>query len=167
MQKKFYLLVLMIVAADHLSKWIVWLKLDREIPVVLIPGFLRFSFASNTGVAFGLFAGNDSPWRPYLLAGTALIALIALFLYVRRMQRRTLLQWAASLTMGGILGNFIDRVFRGFVIDFIEFHIHESYSWPNFNVADSCITIGIGLLLIDTIRNPAPNEVAEQEQPST
>jgi signal peptidase II len=63
--------------------------------------------------------------------------------------------------MGGILGNFVDRIFRGYVIDFIEVHIHESFYWPNFNVADSAITIGIALLLIDTVREPGVNEVPE------
>jgi len=63
--------------------------------------------------------------------------------------------------MGGILGNFVGRIVRGCVVDFIEFHIHESFYWPNFNIADSAITIGIALLLIDTVRNPGIDEIAE------
>ena len=56
--------------------------------------------------------------------------------------------------MGGILGNFTDRIAHGYVVDFIEFHIKEIFHWPTFNVADSAITIGIALLLIDTVKNP-------------
>ena len=61
---------------------------------------------------------------------------------------------------GGILGNFVDRILRGYVVDFIDFHIHDIFSWPTFNVADSAITIGIALLLIDTVKNPAVEKVA-------
>jgi signal peptidase II len=162
MRYKYYLIVLLILLADHLTKWCAWLKLDRDNPIELIPGYLRFSLVCNTGVAFGFFAGSSSTWKPYLLAAMAVLALVVLYLYGRRMPAdRRLLQWALALTMGGVLGNFVDRVFRGYVIDFIEFHIRDSFYWPNFNVADSAITIGIALLLIDTVRNPTMEEIAE------
>ncbi len=60
--------------------------------------------------------------------------------------------------MGGILGNFVDRILQGYVVDFIEFHIRDNFYWPTFNVADSAITVGIGLLLIDAVKNPEPDE---------
>ena len=162
MRNKYYLFTLLILALDHLSKWIVWLKLDRNNPVELIPGYFRLSLVCNSGVAFGFFNSGSSIWKPYLLAAMAVVALAVLFIYGRRMPPgRRLLQYALALTAGGILGNFIDRIFRGFVIDFIEFHVHDSFYWPNFNVADSAITIGIALLLIDAVRNPSLEEAAE------
>ncbi len=162
MRNKYYLFTLLILVLDHVSKWIVWLKLDRSNPVELIPGYLRLSLVCNPGVAFGFFRGDNSSWKPYLLAAMAVLALIVLFLYGRRMPAsRQFLQWAIALTMGGILGNFVDRVFRGYVIDFIEFHVHDSFYWPNFNLADSAISIGIALLLIDTVRNPSLEEIGE------
>jgi len=161
MRNKYYLLALLIVALDHLSKWIVSVRLPNH-PIELIPGYLRLSYVCNSGVAFGFFSGGTSVWKPYVLGTMAVAALVAMFLYSRRMSPdRVLLQCALALTMGGILGNFVDRILRGYVIDFIEVHIHESFYWPNFNVADSAITIGIALLLIDTVREPGVNEVPE------
>jgi signal peptidase II len=154
MRNRYYVIALLIVVLDHLSKWLVALKLPNN-SVELIPGYLRLSIVYNSGVAFGFFASDHSVWKPYLLAGMAVVALIGIYLYARHTPPdRVLLQSALTITMGGILGNFIDRIFRGYVVDFIEFHIHESYYWPNFNVADSAITIGIALLLIDTVRSP-------------
>lgn len=162
MRYKYYLIVPLILLVDHLTKWGAWVRLGPDNAIELIPGYLRLSLVCNTGVAFGFFSGHGSAWKPYLLGAMAVLALVVLFLYGRRMPAdRRLLQWALALTMGGVLGNFVDRVFRGYVIDFIEFHVHDSFYWPNFNVADSAITIGIGLLLIDTVRNPAMEEVAE------
>jgi signal peptidase II len=161
MRNRYYLVALLIVILDHISKWWVSLKLVNH-PIELIPGYLRFSLVHNSGVAFGLFSGHGSAWKPYLLASMAVLALIVIFLYARRMPAdRRLLQFALSTTMGGIIGNFIDRIVRGYVVDFVEFHIHESFYWPNFNVADSAITIGIALLLIDTVCNPGIDEIAE------
>jgi signal peptidase II len=73
---------------------------------------------------------------------------------------RILLQIALASTMGGILGNFTDRIMNGFVVDFIEFHLRDQFHWPTFNVADSAIAVGIALLLIDTIKNPETEEEA-------
>jgi signal peptidase II len=160
MRNKYYLLALLIVALDHVSKWIVSVRLPNH-PVELIPDYLRLSYVCNSGVAFGFFNGDTSAWKPYLLGAMAVAALVAIFLYGRRVPPdHLLLQSALAITMGGILGNFVDRIFRGYVIDFIEFHIHESFYWPNFNVADSAITIGIALLLIDTVRGPDVEESA-------
>jgi signal peptidase II len=161
MRTKYYLITLFVVILDHLTKW--WV--NRELAtnsIELIRGYLRLSLVHNIGVAFGLFSSHVSAWKPYLLAGMAVIALVVIFLYARHITvERWLLQLGLAITMGGILGNFLDRIFRGYVVDFIEFHIQESFYWPNFNVADSAITIGIALLLIDTVCNPGVDEVAE------
>ena len=161
MRNRYYLITLLILALDYVTKWVVSLKLPNN-PIELIPGYLRFSLAFNSGVAFGFFSGGGSAWKPYVLGVMAIAALVIIYLYGRRMPAdRRLLQCALAVTMGGILGNFVDRIFRGCVVDFIEFHIHESFYWPSFNVADSAITIGIALLLIDTVCNPGIGEIAE------
>jgi signal peptidase II len=86
---------------------------------------------------------------------------VVILMYSARMpSNRVLLQLALAITLGGILGNFTDRILHGFVVDFIEFHIKEVFHWPTFNVADSAITIGIALLLVDTVKHP---EVEETE----
>jgi signal peptidase II len=162
MKNKYYLIALLILAIDHITKLIARTNLGDGRVVDVIPGYLRFSFVRNTGVAFGIFDSVQSAWKPYILAAMAIIALTVIVFYGSRVPRgRTLMQLALAITMGGILGNFIDRLFRGYVIDFIEFHIHESFYWPNFNVADSSITIGIALLLIDTVIHPTMEEIAE------
>jgi signal peptidase II len=163
MRNKYYLIALLILVIDQITKWIARASLANSSAFEIIPGYLRFAYASNTGVAFGLFHDVDSAWKPYLLGALAIVAIVVIYIYGKRTSPdRNLLHWALAITMGGILGNFVDRIFNGYVVDFIEFHVHEAFYWPTFNVADSAITIGIALLLIDSVKNPAPSEVAGQ-----
>jgi len=163
MKNRYYFVALLIFLVDHAAKWAVCAKLNPAQPIELIPGYLRLSFTYNTGVAFGFFDKVESAWKPYILAALAVVAVVIILIYSARMpQNRILLHWALAITMGGILGNFADRIIRGHVIDFIEFHIQEAFYWPTFNAADSAITIGIALLLIDTVKNPVTEEVAGQ-----
>ncbi len=168
MKNKYYLISLLILIVDHLTKWIVRAELHPGfsdlIPerwIELIPGYLRLKYVENSGVAFGYFESVHSVWKPYILGAMAILAVVIIFIYSRRAPaQRVLLQTALAITMGGILGNLIDRIVRGYVVDFIEFHIRESFYWPTFNIADSAITIGIALLLIDTVRTPATEEMS-------
>ncbi len=155
MKLKYYLLTAAVFALDHLTKWMVRTRMDLHDAIEVVPNYLRISSVRNSGVAFGLFADFHSAWKPYILAAMAVVAVIVILIYSSRMPlNRTLLQAALSITLGGIVGNFTDRVMHGFVVDFIEFHIGEAFHWPTFNVADSAITIGIALLLIDSLRHP-------------
>jgi len=159
MKFKFCLLTLGVLVLDHVTKWLARTRLDPERAIEVIPGYLRISYVSNTGVAFGLFRDLDSPWKPYVLAAMAIVAVVVIFVYSSRMpSSRRLLQSALAVIMGGILGNFVDRILQGYVVDFIEFHIRDNFYWPTFNVADSAITVGIGLLLIDAVKNTEPDE---------
>jgi len=144
------------------TKWIVRTELCPEKKIVeLISGYLRLRYAENTGVAFGYFESVHSPWKPYILGAMAVLAVVIICIYSLRVSsQKVLLQMALAITVGGILGNFLDRVARGYVVDFIEFHIEESFYWPTFNFADSAITVGIVLLLIDTVRSPAIEKVS-------
>lgn len=164
-RKQYYSIALLVLLLDCLTKWGARVKLDPYQPLELIPGFLRFSYWENSGVAFGLFDTVASAWKPYVLASIAAVAVVAIIIYsVHVPAERRLMQAALAIITGGILGNFIDRVARGCVIDFIDFHIYDTFRWPTFNVADSAITIGIALLLIDTIKNPAAKEDSPQEE---
>jgi signal peptidase II len=168
MRNKYHLVALLIFIIDHVSKWIVDATLYPHQTVDIIPGYLCLSRVYNSGVAFGFFDNVESPWKPYILAAMAVLAIVVIFIYsIRTSREQKLLQVALAIIMGGILGNFVDRVFRGYVVDFIDFHIHEAFHWPTFNIADSAITIGIALLLIDTLRNPAAEDVAEQSAAGT
>jgi signal peptidase II len=166
MKTKYYLIALLVLISDHLTKWIVRTHMEHGDVIEIIPNYLRLSYVKNSGVAFGLFSEIQSVWKPYLLAGMAAVAVIIILIYSARMPLdRIMLQIGLAITMGGIIGNFADRIFGGYVVDFIEFHIRESFHWPTFNLADSAITIGIALLLIDTVRSPGLDEDLQRQAP--
>jgi len=130
------------------------LKAPRR-SVEVIPGYFNFSYAENTGVAFGILDSAQYAWKPYALAALAIVAVAAIIVYYHKSPPgRHLLRFALALTTGGVLGNLGDRVFRGYVVDFIEWHIHDYFYWPNFNIADAAICVGVALLIIDIIKNP-------------
>jgi signal peptidase II len=155
MRGKFLLAALMVFVLDHLTKAFVSASPSLHRGIDIIPGYFRLSYVLNSGVAFGIFQESQSAWKPYLLAGLAVLAVVVIAIYSSRMpSNRILLQMALALTTGGILGNFTDRLLRGSVVDFIELHIKDSFHWPTFNIADSAITIGIALLMVDALKHP-------------
>jgi signal peptidase II len=164
LKNKYYSVAFIILLVDYLTKWMVRVRLDPIQSVELIPGYLRLSYWQNSGVAFGLFDAVASVWKPYILAALAVVAVVVIVVYGEHMPpERKLLRASLAIIIGGILGNFVDRIVRGYVIDFIDFHIYDTFHWPTFNVADSAITIGIALLLIDTVKNPAVNPAVKKD----
>ncbi|MBF0176044.1 MAG: signal peptidase II [Magnetococcales bacterium] len=135
---------LLVLAADQLTKWMASLTLVDG-GVVILPGFIDLVIVHNIGAAFGLFAGWSAPWRLGILAGVAVLA-IGLMLHLIRLSTRYWSAGALALVLGGAVGNLVDRLRWGWVVDFIHLHWHD-LSWPVFNVADSAITLGIGMLL--------------------
>jgi signal peptidase II len=163
MKIKYYTVALIVLILDYAAKQWALVALASSRSIEIIPGFFRFSYVQNTGVAFGLFDSVESAWKPYALAALAILAVIGIIFYgLQTACERKLLHLALAITAGGILGNLADRIFRGYVIDFIEFHIRDMFYWPNFNIADSAITIGIALLLIDTILFPNTAKIHAQ-----
>lgn len=120
------------------------------------PSYLRIRYTENTGAAFGLFRGLPPPARDILFHLVSLGAVVLITVYYVRLSSHSALERFArlglALVLGGALGNYLDRLARGFVIDFIEAHWHDRATWPSFNVADSCIVVGVGLLLLDGLR---------------
>ena len=166
MKGKFILITLGVLVLDHLTKARISTSMNLFDAIEIIPGYLRISYVRNTGVAFGLFDGHPSPWKPYLLAAMAVVAVVVIVVYSWHMPpARVLLQSALAVTAGGILGNFLDRIMHGSVVDFIEFHIRDSFQWPTFNVADSAITIGIAMLLIDALKHSDHDVSSEEADP--
>ena len=164
LKNRYYLITLAVLVLDHITKWAVWSHMGMHQKIDVIPDYLRLTRVHNSGVAFSLFAETQSVWKPYILAGMAIVAVIVILVYSSRISlERRLLQIALAVTMGGILGNFFDRIAHGYVVDFIELHFKDLFYWPTFNIADSAITVGIALLLIDTVKNPeAENEPQSQ-----
>jgi signal peptidase II len=120
---------------------------------VLIPGVLNLVHTSNPGVAFGLLADSETPWRAPLLIlfSVAVIALIA-WLLVSDRAGGWLGQCGMALILGGAAGNVLDRIVRHSVTDFIDFYV-GSHHWYTFNVADSAIVVGAALVLLDLLRD--------------
>jgi len=148
-----YLLIsLLILALDQATKHWATISLRPVVLMEILPGFLRFTYATNRGVAFSLFADSEMDIR-YILAGISLLAAIFVLLYQWRIPVRMVrLNLALSLMLAGIVGNLIDRVRLGEVVDFIDLHWQDKYTWPTFNVADAAICIGAGLLALQMIK---------------
>ncbi len=161
-RKSGYLLVsLAVLVADQWSKWWVERTLAPQSVRPLIEGVLNLTHVRNTGVAFGLFAGDGAGLGPPLLSALGLAALVVVGVYFRRTPAGDrLLLTALALILGGAVGNLLDRLASGAVTDFIDFFI-GSYHWHTFNLADSAITVGIGLMAVDFLRRPQPDEAPE------
>ncbi len=148
----FLLLALAVLALDQWTKWLIETHLPEQSSHVVIPGLLHISHVRNTGVAFGMFATPDRGSSSWILALFGLLALGLIAMLFRRTptKDRALLA-ALSLVLGGAIGNLLDRIWSGAVTDFIAVYI-GSYRWPDFNVADSAISIGLALILLDSFR---------------
>jgi signal peptidase II len=141
-------LVAITLVLDQLSKQLLLGYLSSVREVSVIDGFFRLVSVWNHGVSFGLL-GGDRPLPPWLLSGVAIAVCVGLFLWLRRTDR-VLTGWGIGLVMGGAIGNVIDRARWGAVFDFADFHI-DQWHWPAFNIADSAIVVGVGLLLVDSL----------------
>ena len=134
--------------ADQATKWVVvdWLQgIGGSLPVA---GFFNLVLVYNRGASFGLFQ-TDSPWGPWLLTAFTIAVIAGLLVWMTRTGERGL-TLALSLIVGGAAGNAIDRIGYGHVIDFLDFHI-GAYHWPAFNLADSAITIGVAIVLYESL----------------
>ncbi len=143
---------MIVLAADQLTK--VWATASLK-PVVfidVIPGFFRLSYATNRGVAFSIFADSQFDIRWILSAISLIAALFVLGYFKRAPADKPWLNLSLALLMAGIVGNMIDRVRLGEVVDFIELHWRDIYSWPTFNIADSAICVGAVLLALEMLR---------------
>lgn len=147
-----------------------WTKawIERVLPIggvrEVIPGFFNLTHIRNDGVAFGLFASHDGAWKVWLLAALALAAISLVVGLLRSTPADQPASLAAlGLVLGGAVGNLLDRVMSGAVTDFLDFY-RGSYHWHNFNVADAAISVGVGLLLLDSlILSRRRRPVAEEE----
>jgi len=143
-------LSVLVVVLDQATKWLALGMLDPYRPVPLIP-FLNFTLMFNDGAAFSFLSGAGG-WQRWLFAGFALAMSVVLLIWLLRLgSRERLTAGALSLVLGGAVGNLIDRVATGRVVDFIDFYVGK-WHWPAFNVADSAITLGVVLLLLSSLR---------------
>jgi len=164
--QKILLVAALVYAIDQLSKWVVIRFLNYADQVVVIDGFFKLVHWGNTGAAFSLFRDNNG-----VLALVSLAALAVLLLTRRHFEiDRPLGQIATGLILAGILGNLTDRLRVRHVIDFLYFHLNQrgggEIGFPAFNVADSAICIGVGLLCILSFRGDGRRSGAGDEKPA-
>jgi signal peptidase II len=142
-------LVVITLVADQLSKQLLLTYLMKAGGTIMpvIDGFFRLVVVWNRGVSFGLMGDQALP--PWVLSAVAIAVCIGLFVWLRRTDR-PFTGWGIGLVMGGAIGNVIDRARWGAVFDFADFHIGQ-WHWPAFNIADSAIVVGVGLMLLDSL----------------
>lgn len=135
---------------DQASKLVIADNMELFESIQILP-FFNLTYVHNTGAAFS-FLSEAGGWQRWLFAGLAFVISIVITAWLARLkQHETLLAVSLSLVLGGAVGNLIDRLAYGYVIDFLDVY-YQDWHWPAFNIADSAITIGVALMLIESFR---------------
>ena len=146
-----YLLSLVVIILDQWTKWLAETNLTFLEPVPVIEPFLNWTLAYNYGAAFS-FLADAGGWQKWFFAGLALLMSLFLIGYLAKAPRQAkLLSLGLALVLGGAVGNLIDRLLHGHVIDFIHVHYADVWHYPIFNIADIGICIGVALIVIDML----------------
>ena len=141
-------LIAAVAVLDQLSKWVIVAEVMSPPRVIEVTGFFNLVLTHNTGISFGMLRGSEG-WVRWALAALALVIVAVLLNWLRREPTRHMV-WAVGLICGGAIGNVIDRILVGAVVDFLDFHV-GGWHWPAFNLADSAIFIGVLVLILDNL----------------
>ena len=147
---RWLLLALLVIVLDQYSKWLV-LQHFELYQTLRLTSWFNLTLAYNTGAAFS-FLNDAGGWQRWLFVVLAVIISGVLLVWLRRAQQLRLQALALALVIGGAIGNVIDRVRLGYVVDFIDWH-YRDWHWPVFNIADSAISVGVVLLIADSLFN--------------
>ena len=138
-----------LIVTDQYTKFMVSLHIPLNYSIKVVEGFFNLTHIRNSGVAFGLFASQQSEYKALMLIVISTIAIMAILVIFHQTPKgKKIVQTGLILIFSGAIGNLIDRSLHGEVIDFVDFFI-EGYHFPAFNIADSCITIGVALMVVD------------------
>ena len=148
------LLVVTMVGLDQLSKWWILTVVMQPPQRIPVTGFFDLVLVMNRGVSFGMLGGAPE-WVAAALIVFAVALAVGLFIWMWRAENM-LLALSLGLVIGGAIGNVIDRIRFGAVVDFLDFYVGD-YHWPAFNVADSAITVGVVLLILDSLKSGTEN----------
>jgi signal peptidase II len=158
MRRFHFVIALLVVCLDRATKWMVAKDISLHDSIQVVPGFFRLTHVENRGAAFGLFADSPAQWKIAMLVLFSIVALIVvLALLWRNSHAMTSTGIGLALILGGAVGNLWDRLLNGRVVDFLLFYVGQ-YQWPAFNVADSAIVCGAGLLVIEILFAETPAE---------
>jgi signal peptidase II len=144
-------IALLVLLLDQATKWLMLLVVMAPPRTIEVTGFFNLVLAWNTGVSFSAFAGGGATGR-WILVGIAIVISGFVLAWMGRTQRRLLIAGFA-LIVGGALGNVIDRVVHGAVVDFLDFNL-AGWHWPAFNLADTAITLGVVAIIADSLFGP-------------
>jgi len=154
---KYLWLSSLVIVLDQASKWLMvsWLSLYETVAVF---PYFNLTMAHNKGAAFS-FLADAGGWQRGFFIGLTTVISIALLIWLKKLSTQAKLEAIAiSMILGGAIGNVIDRIYYGYVIDFLDVYA-GSYHWPAFNIADSAIVVGAALLIIDSFRaEPKSNQ---------
>jgi len=152
LSNKYFLLLIIsgsMIVLDQYTKFMVTLHIPLNYSVQVVEGFFNLTHIRNSGVAFGLFADQQYEYKALMFITISTIAIMAiLVIFHQNPKSKKLVQMGLILIFSGAIGNLIDRTLHGEVIDFVDF-VFKGYHFPAFNIADSCITIGVSLMVID------------------
>ncbi|MGA2330196.1 MAG: signal peptidase II [Syntrophales bacterium] len=161
MKRKYFILsatVSAVVLLDYITKAYIDSNMSLHESIVVIGGFLNITYVRNPGAAFSFLASASPGFRSVFFLTVTVLAIILVLYYIAKSKtEEPFMIFALSLILSGALGNFIDRVRLGEVIDFIDVHL-DAYHWPAFNVADSAITIGAFIMLFALFKRPKEHE---------
>ncbi|MBT6855972.1 MAG: signal peptidase II [Nitrospina sp.] len=159
MRNKYFLLFVVsgvLVVMDQYTKFMVALHIPLNYSVEVIEGIFNLTHIRNSGVAFGLFASQQSEYKALMFIIISSIAILAiLVIFHQNPKEKKLVQVGLILIFSGAIGNLIDRALHGEVIDFFDFVV-RGHHFPAFNIADSCITVGVALMVVDLFRGESP-----------
>ena len=142
---------LLLLASDQLSKWVALDLLDLAARPITVTPFFNLVMVWNRGVSFGMLDSLGA-FAPWLLSGLALAVVIGLLFWLKRSEH-AMTAIGLGLVIGGAIGNALDRLRHGAVVDFLDFHL-AGYHWPAFNLADAGICVGAGLIVVDGLLAP-------------
>lgn len=137
----------LVIVLDQASKWFMTSILSLHESIVVIP-FFNLSMAHNYGAAFS-FLAQMGGWQRWFFVGLTTVISVGLFIWLKKLAKTNVEAMSVSLILGGALGNVIDRIYFGYVVDFLDVY-YGSYHWPTFNIADSAIVVGAVILVIDS-----------------
>ncbi|MCE5334177.1 MAG: signal peptidase II [Desulfobacteraceae bacterium] len=142
-----------LILLDQLTKYLLVQAIPLNTGIPVIPGFFNLIHVHNTGGAFSIFAASGAPWRQWVFIGlTVIVVAVIVYVYGKVPKGDWWTRMAYVCITGGAVGNLIDRVRLGEVVDFLDVYV-GSWHWPAFNVADSAISVGAVMLLVSLLRN--------------
>ncbi|GAA0371836.1 signal peptidase II [Bacillus horti] len=146
----YFLIAAVIVVVDQISKWMIVQLMELRDSIPIIEGIFHITSHRNVGAAFGILENQ----RLFFIAVTSIVAIGIIYYLYKQRHSKALLVWALAIMLGGVIGNFIDRLLTGQVVDFFDVNIVLGsffYNFPIFNIADIAICVGVGLIILDLV----------------